>query len=174
MGISQENHCEMFFPRGLQESSNSLLRFSNCFWSCLILFFTTSNWVTEKQHSSCKNRQRPPFPAVSRSRPHQFWSTTEARESSCFYKVRIYLATVWRSLINWLEILCSSGQRFLFLQPPFPGQPYAQDSQQGNSLDCPFRSKVCGEGDGEVLIFCNNIHVRNQKYQSADTLPGLG
>jgi hypothetical protein len=45
MGIGQENHCEMLFPRGLQESSNSLLHFSNCSWSCLILFFTTPNWL---------------------------------------------------------------------------------------------------------------------------------
>jgi hypothetical protein len=30
MGIGQENHCEMLFPRGFQESSNSLLHFSNC------------------------------------------------------------------------------------------------------------------------------------------------
>jgi hypothetical protein len=29
MGISQENHCEMLFPRGFQESSNSLLCLSN-------------------------------------------------------------------------------------------------------------------------------------------------
>jgi hypothetical protein len=27
MGIGQENQCEMLFPRGLQESSNSLLHF---------------------------------------------------------------------------------------------------------------------------------------------------
>jgi hypothetical protein len=38
MGIGQENHCEMLFPRGSQESSNSLVCFSNCSWSCLILF----------------------------------------------------------------------------------------------------------------------------------------
>jgi hypothetical protein len=31
MGISQENHCEMLFPRGFQESSNSFFCFSNCF-----------------------------------------------------------------------------------------------------------------------------------------------
>jgi hypothetical protein len=31
MGIGQENHCEMLFPRQFQESSNSLLHFSNCF-----------------------------------------------------------------------------------------------------------------------------------------------
>jgi hypothetical protein len=30
MSISQENHCEMLFPRRFQESSNSLLHFSNC------------------------------------------------------------------------------------------------------------------------------------------------
>jgi hypothetical protein len=29
MGISQENHCEMLFPRGFQESSTSLFHFSN-------------------------------------------------------------------------------------------------------------------------------------------------
>jgi hypothetical protein len=45
MGISQENHYEMF-PRGFQESSNSLLHFSNCSWSCLILFFTNPDWLT--------------------------------------------------------------------------------------------------------------------------------
>jgi hypothetical protein len=28
MGIGQENHCEMLFPRGFQESSTSLLCFS--------------------------------------------------------------------------------------------------------------------------------------------------
>jgi hypothetical protein len=46
MGISKENHCEMLLPRGFQEASNSLLYFSNWFWSCLILFFTTPNWLT--------------------------------------------------------------------------------------------------------------------------------
>jgi hypothetical protein len=30
MGIGQENHCEMLFPRQFHESSNSLLHFSNC------------------------------------------------------------------------------------------------------------------------------------------------
>jgi hypothetical protein len=30
MGIGQEHHCEMLFPRGFQESSTSLLHFSNC------------------------------------------------------------------------------------------------------------------------------------------------
>jgi hypothetical protein len=30
IGIGQENHCEMLFPRQFQESSNSLLSFSNC------------------------------------------------------------------------------------------------------------------------------------------------
>jgi hypothetical protein len=29
-GIGQESHCDMLFPRGFQESSNSLLCFSNC------------------------------------------------------------------------------------------------------------------------------------------------
>jgi hypothetical protein len=32
MGIGQENHCEMFFPRQFQESSNSLLHFLIVSW----------------------------------------------------------------------------------------------------------------------------------------------
>jgi hypothetical protein len=30
MGIGQDNSCEMLFPRGFQESSTSLLHFSDC------------------------------------------------------------------------------------------------------------------------------------------------
>jgi hypothetical protein len=49
MGISQENHCEMFFPRGFQESFNSLLHFPNCFLRGAVIELDSSGCCENNQ-----------------------------------------------------------------------------------------------------------------------------
>jgi hypothetical protein len=64
MGISQENHCEMLFPRGFQETSKSLFHFFNCY----LRGTTTGDPIELDSSGCCENDQMRAGPLKSQWR----------------------------------------------------------------------------------------------------------
>ena len=65
----------------------------------------TLDLLAWKQQASSKTRHRPPFSAMGRSNPLQFWRTTAARESSWLRIVIRLLALSSRLSLRSLEKL---------------------------------------------------------------------
>ena len=105
---------------------------SDC--SSCILFLTILHWLTQKQHSYWRNRQRLSSLAVRISSPCLSWSTTAAKESICFWIVSmvsdiflknsqapkwVYYICSWKSLSLQFQYQHS----WIFLQWPRVAQP---------------------------------------------------